>query len=240
MELIELGALKAVETSLQKGDVCAIIIECIQGVGGLDMPTPAFLQHLRKLCTEFDTVLILDEIQSGYGRSGKFFAHQFAGIEADLISVAKGMGNGFPIGGVLIAPKFEAWYGMLGTTFGGNHLACAAAIAVLDVIEQENLLEHVQHMEKVQNEIFSNLSGIRQVKGKGLMTGVELDFPIKTFRQKLVYEGKVFTGACANPNLLRLLPPLVLTKEDLEVFATQYEQIFQALISEQNETISLN
>ena len=185
---LPLNDINAIETELGKGDVCAVIIEGIQGVGGIQIPTPTFMQELRRICTDTNTVLILDEIQSGYGRSGKFFAHQYSGIRPDLITVAKGIGNGFPMAGVLISPMFTPVYGQLGTTFGGNHLACSAALAVLDVIEQEHLVENAAKVGTYLMEELKKLPQIKEVRGKGLMIGMEFDQPVKEIRSKLIYE----------------------------------------------------
>jgi len=209
---------KAVTQALRTKDVAAVIVEGIQGVGGLDMPTVAFLQFLSKSCKENDALLILDEIQSGYGRSGKFFAHQYAGIQPDLITMAKGMGNGFPIGGVLIAPQIKAKAGMLGTTFGGNHLACAAGIAVLDVLASEKLIDNVMQMHQLLIDALQHIPAVRAIKGKGLMLGVQFDFPVQEMRSKLLYEHHVFTGAASDPTLLRILPPLGIDAAHIQTF----------------------
>ena len=207
-----------------KGDVCAVIIEGIQGVGGIQIPTPTFMQELRRICTDTNTVLILDEIQSGYGRSGKFFAHQYSGIRPDLITVAKGIGNGFPMAGVLISPMFTPVYGQLGTTFGGNHLACSAALAVLDVIEQEHLVENAAKVGTYLMEELKKLPQIKEVRGKGLMIGMEFDQPVKEIRSKLIYEQKVFTGASGS-NVIRLLPPLCLNMEEAQEFLCRLKAV---------------
>ncbi len=208
---------EAFVAELRKGDVAAVIVECIQGVGGIRMATKEFMQTLREVCDETGTVLVCDEIQCGYGRSGKFFAHQHLGVRPDIITCAKGIGNGFPMGALLISPKFEATYGMLGTTFGGNHLACTAALAVLDVMEQEHL---VANAAKVGNYLLEELRKLQatnphitDVRGEGLMIGIEYDQPIKEMRSRLVHEAHVFTGA-ASTNILRLLPPLTLTLDE--------------------------
>lgn len=206
---------------IEKGDVCACIIECIQGVGGIRMATKEFAEALADACRRTGTILICDEIQCGYGRSGKFFAHQWLGIKPDLISVAKGIGNGFPMAAVLISPQFEAVFGQLGTTFGGNHLACAAALAVLDVIEDEKLVNNAQHtgdylMARLK-QLMATEKHIVDVRGKGLMIGIEFDVPQKPIRERLVYRQHVFTG-CSGTNLLRLLPPLCFTKEMADEF----------------------
>ncbi|TVT43711.1 aminotransferase class III-fold pyridoxal phosphate-dependent enzyme [Hymenobacter setariae] len=210
--------LGAVEQALQAGDVCAAIIEPIQGVGGIIMPSDDFLRGLAALCQQYSALLIADEVQCGYGRSGKFFAHQWAGIQPDVISVAKGMGNGFPIGGILIAPHLKASYGLLGTTFGGNHLACAAALAVLEVIEQEHLVEHARTLgDYLRTELLA-YAGAEEIRGRGLMIGVKYDFPVKEVRDKLLTEHHIFVGNASDPTVLRLLPPLNITKAEVDVF----------------------
>ncbi len=218
---LPLNDLEAWEKELAKGDVCACILECIQGVGGIRMATKEFAQGLQAACKKYGTVLICDEIQCGYGRSGKFFAHQWLGIKPDLISVAKGIGNGFPMGAVLISPEFKPVYGQLGTTFGGNHLACTAALAVLDVIEQEHLVENAhdvgEYLIGKLKELQKTEPHIVDVRGRGLMIGIELDVPHKPIREKLVYEEHCFTG-CASTNILRLLPPLCFTKAEADDF----------------------
>ena len=209
---------------LEKGDVCAVIIECIQGVGGIRMVEADFLKALRKLCDKYDTVLVCDEIQCGYGRSGKFFAHQYLGVEPDMITVAKGIANGYPMSGLLISPKFTPVYGQLGTTFGGNHLGCAAALAVLDVIEEEGLVQNAAEvgeylMERLRNE---NLPHVVDVRGRGLMIGIELDQPYKEIRTRLVKEQHCFTG-CSGTNVIRLLPPLCMTKANADDFIERFK-----------------
>lgn len=216
---LPLNDLEAWKQELAKGDVAACIVECIQGVGGIQLATAEFMQGLRTACDEAGTVLICDEIQCGYGRSGKFFAHQWLGVRPDIITVAKGIANGFPMGAVLIAPKFEAVYGQLGTTFGGNHLACTAALAVLDVIEGEGLIENAGI---VGDYLLENLRAcgsktVKEVRGRGLMIGIELDVPYKEVRQHLLFDEHVFTG-CAGTNVLRLLPPLCLSMAEAEEF----------------------
>lgn len=215
---------EAMKKELAKGDVCAVIIEGIQGVGGIRIPSAAFMQELRKACTENGTVLILDEIQSGYGRSGKFFAHQYAGIRPDIITVAKGIANGFPMAGVLISPMFKPVYGMLGTTFGGNHLACAAALAVMDVIEQEKLVGNAAAVGAYLLEELKKFPQIKEVRGCGLMIGMEFDQPVKEIRSRLIHEQHVFTGA-SGTNVIRLLPPLCLSKEEAGEFLTRFKKV---------------
>lgn len=208
----------AFAAEIAEGDVCCVIIEGIQGVGGLDQGTTEFFKTIEKACNDNNVVLILDEIQSGYGRSGNFFAHQWHGITPDVISLAKGMGNGFPIGGILISPKFEAKYGLLGTTFGGNHLACAAALSVLDIIEKENLIANVNEINAYFSEKASEISEVKNIKGRGLMLGLEFDFDVTELRKKLIYDEHIFTGNASQKNLLRILPPLSITKADVDVF----------------------
>jgi acetylornithine/N-succinyldiaminopimelate aminotransferase len=218
---VALNDIAAVESELSKRDVCAVIIEGIQGVAGINCPTDEFLQQLSEVCKKTETILILDEIQSGYGRTGKFFAHQHAGITPDLITVAKGMGNGFPVGGVLISPKFRAKHGMLGTTFGGSHLACAAAIAVLDIIENDNLVNNAFEVGNYIIEKLKSVDGITEIRGRGLMLGLEFPFPINELRTNLIMNEKVFTGSASAKNVLRLLPPLNLNKNEVDMFCAK-------------------
>lgn len=217
--------LEATKAELEKGDVCCVLIEGIQGVGGIQVPTTAFLQEVRRLCDIHETVLILDEIQSGYGRTGEFFAHQHSGVEPDLITVAKGMGNGFPVAGVLIHPKFKAVHGMLGTTFGGNHLACAASLAVLEVIEEENLLENTKEMGRYLTEQLGDISEIKELRGEGLMIGAEFEFPVAEMRKKLLFEHQIFTGSSSNKNTLRLLPPLNVSKVEIDLLIESLKKV---------------
>ena len=235
---LPLNDLPAWEAELQKGDVCAVILECIQGVGGIQLATKEFAQGLAAACKKHGTVLICDEIQCGYGRSGKFFAHQWLDIRPDIITVAKGIANGFPMGGVLISPEFKPVYGQLGTTFGGNHLACAAALAVLDVFEQENLVENAREvgeylMEQLRSvcccaTAATSTTHITDVRGRGLMIGIDLDIPHKDVRQPLIYSEHCFTG-CAGTNVLRLLPPLCLTKQEADEFIEKLKKVLQTL-----------
>ncbi len=230
VDFFSLGDINSVRKSLQNNDVCAVIIEGIQGVGGIRVPEVEFLQALSAECKATGTILILDEVQSGYGRSGKFFAHQHAGIRPDMITIAKGMGNGFPIGGVLISPMFEASHGLLGTTFGGSHLACTAAIAVLDIIKVERLIENAQKIGKFLTEELSNMPQIKEVRGLGLMIGMEFEQPVKEIRTKLLFEKKVFTGA-SGTNTIRLLPPLCLSKNDADLFLVRLKEVLQTSVS---------
>lgn len=225
---LPLNDLPAWENELKKGDVCAVILECIQGVGGIKLATKEFAQGLQKLCKQHGTILICDEIQCGYGRSGKFFAHQWLDIRPDIITVAKGIANGFPMGAVLISPEFKPVYGQLGTTFGGNHLACAAALAVLDVFETENLVENAREVgdyliEKLK-ELQNTQTHIQDVRGRGLMIGIDLDIPHKDVRVPLIHQEHCFTG-CAGTNILRLLPPLCLTKADADEFIERFQKV---------------
>lgn len=220
---VELGDIDTVRRELAKGDVAAVIIEGIQGVGGIRIPAPEFLRQLREECDNTGTVLILDEIQSGYGRSGKFFAHQHAGIRPDIITMAKGIANGFPMGAALISPKFKAVYGMLGTTFGGNHLGCAAAIAVLDIFEEEHLVDNAREVGQYLIDELRKIDGIKEVRGEGLMIGIEMEQPVKELRSRLIHGEKVFTGA-SGTNVIRLLPPLCLTREQADDFLARFRR----------------
>lgn len=228
VQFLPLNDLEAFQSELAKGDVAAVIVECIQGVGGIRLATSEFMQGLRKACSENGTVLICDEIQCGYGRSGKFFAHQHTGVRPDIITCAKGIGNGFPMGAVLISPQFKAVFGQLGTTFGGNHLACAAALAVLDVIEEEHLVENAasigSYLIAQLKTLAAETPSIVDVRGEGLMIGIEFSDSIKTLRTRLVKEQHVFTGA-ASTNILRLLPPLSLTKAEADDFLSRLKQV---------------
>lgn len=213
------------EAELRKGDVCAVILEGIQGVGGLDMASPAFYRAASDLCRNYQAVLIADEVQCGFGRSGRFFAFQHSGAVPGIISVAKGMGNGFPVGGILIHPDIQASHGLLGTTFGGNHLACAAVLAVLEVIEKEQLLAHASRMEAYFRERAAEIPAIRQVKGKGLMLGLAFDFEVASLRKRLIFEHHIFTGSAKDKKLLRILPALNVQPGELDL-------LFSALKSE--------
>ncbi len=227
---LPMNDLAAWESELQKGDVCAVILECIQGVGGIKLATKEFAQGLQKLCKQYGTILICDEIQCGYGRSGRFFAHQWLDIRPDIITVAKGIANGFPMAGVLIAPDFKPVYGQLGTTFGGNHLACAAALAVLDVFEEEMLVENAHEVGTYLMEQLKKIDSphIQDIRGRGLMIGIDLDVPHKDVRQPLIYQEHCFTG-CAGQNILRLLPPLCLTKDEADQFIDKLTRILKTL-----------
>ena len=226
---LPINDLAAWEAELSKGDVCACIIECIQGVGGIKMVDEDFAKGLQAACNKYGAVLICDEIQCGYGRSGKFFAHQWLGIRPDLITMAKGIGNGFPMGAVLISPDFKPEYGQLGTTFGGNHMACAAALAVLDVIENEHLIENAhetgEYLIARLKELQATEKHITDVRGCGLMIGIDLDIPHKALRSDLVYNQHCFTG-CASTNILRLLPPLCFTKDMADDFIERLKRAF--------------
>ena len=221
---LPLGDIESVRKELAMGDVCAVIIEGIQGVGGIRTPDSQFLVQLQQECRATDTILILDEIQSGCGRSGKFFAHQWAGIRPDIITQAKGLGNGFPIGCLLISPEFSPWAGQLGTTFGGNHLACAAAQAVLDVMKEEELMKNTQQVGEYLMQELKNISRIKEVRGKGLMIGMEFDEPIKELRRQLLFKEHVFTGV-SGTNVIRLLPPLILSIEEAQDFLSRLKRV---------------
>ena len=227
---LPINDLAAWEAELSKGDVCAVILECIQGVGGIRMVSKEFIQGIRALCDKYNTVLICDEIQCGYGRSGKFFAHQWLDVKPDMITVAKGICNGFPMAGVLISPKFKPVYGQLGTTFGGNHLGCAGAIAVLDIMEKENLVENANKVGSYLIETLTaemkagNLPHVIDVRGEGLMIGIELDIPYKEPRTRLIKEQHCFTG-CAGTNVIRLLPPLCISKADADDFIARFKAV---------------
>ncbi|MGN1173492.1 MAG: aspartate aminotransferase family protein [Muribaculaceae bacterium] len=220
---VPLGDINAVKQEIEKGDVACVIIEGIQGVGGIQIPDDCFMQQLRKLTEENGVILILDEIQSGYGRSGKFFAHQYSGIRADIITVAKGIANGFPMAGVIISPKFQPVYGQLGTTFGGNHLACAAANAVLDVFEEEKLVENAANVGEYLLNALRGLKGVKEVRGRGLMIGIEMEEPAKELRKNLIFTHHVFTGATGT-HVIRLLPPLSLSMEQAKDFVERFKK----------------
>ncbi|HAS41394.1 MAG TPA: aspartate aminotransferase family protein [Microscillaceae bacterium] len=212
---IPLNDLYAVQKHLQTQEFAAVIIEGVQGFGGVYVPNSQFVEQLAQVCKATQTVLILDEIQSGYGRTGKFFAHQYTSIRPDVITMAKGMGNGFPIGGMLISPEFTPWKGMLGTTFGGNHLACVAGLAVLEIIAQENLMRNAEKVGQYLKQKLDTIAGIKEVRGKGLMIGLEFDFPVQALREQLLYEHQVFTGI-SGTHVLRILPPLTITPHDAD------------------------
>jgi acetylornithine aminotransferase len=218
VDIVELGDLRGVEIILRKNETCAVIVEVIQGIGGLDEATTEFYQGLEALCRQYNTLLIADEIQCGFGRTGDFFAFQKHGITPDIISMAKGMGNGFPVGGILIHTSIEASHGLLGTTFGGNHLACTAALTVLEVLEKQDLMEHAKSMSDYFVLKAQEIPQIKTVKGRGLMLGLEFEFPIAELRKTLIHEYYIFTGSSKNPNLLRILPPLTIQKEHFDVF----------------------
>jgi acetylornithine aminotransferase len=220
---LPLNDMGAVEEAFKADDIAAVIIEPIQGIAGIFPADIEFLQQLETLCNEQGVILIADEIQCGYGRSGKFFAHQYANIKPDIISIAKGMGNGFPIGGILISPKFEAKEGLLGTTFGGNHLACAAAIAVLDVMKDEDLVNNAAEMGTYLQDQLKGCIGIKAIRGKGLMVGVELEPEYAGLRNKLLFENHIFTGGAKN-NVMRLLPPLSISKDEIDIFIQAFKK----------------
>ncbi len=210
--------LEAFETEIKKGDVCAVILEAIQGVGGLDEPSGKFYREIAALCKNYGVVLIADEVQSGFGRSGSFFAFQHHDIEPDIITIAKGMGNGFPVGGVLIHNSIEASYGMLGTTFGGNHLACTAVLAVLEVLEKEKLIENAKKLGKYFKEKAKEIPQVKEIKGRGLMLGLKFDFEVADLRKRLIHNQHLFTGGAKDKHVLRILPALTISKKDLDLF----------------------
>lgn len=224
VDFVELGDLQAVESILKQNETCAVIVEFIQGVGGLDQSTTEFYQGLGKLCKQYNTALIADEVQSGFGRTGDFFAFQKHNITPDIISIAKGMGNGFPVGGILIHPSIKASFGLLGTTFGGNHLACAATLSVLEVLEEEKLMENAKRISDYFQGKAKPLPKLKSIKGRGLMLGLEFDFPIAELRKKLIFDHHIFTGSAKNPNLIRILPPLTIQKKHIDVFFEALEK----------------
>jgi acetylornithine aminotransferase len=219
----------------QGGDIAAVIVEGIQGVGGIQVASDGFLQQIRKSCDAHGAVFVADSVQCGYGRSGRFFSHDFSGVQADIYSVAKGMGNGFPVAGILIAPHLKPWHGMLGTTFGGNPLACAAALAVLEVLENENLMENVAVVSKYLNDELSSFNGIREIRGQGLMIGLDLPAEMAPLRSELLSAQRVFTGE-AKPNVIRLLPSLALTRAEagifLKKFGTAYKTLHHSILAQ--------
>ena len=226
---LPLNDIESLEKELSKKDAAAVIVEGIQGVGGLNEGSSEFFRSLERLCKEYGVILILDEIQSGYGRSGKFFSFQHHGIDPDIISMAKGMGNGFPVGGILISNKIKASYGLLGTTFGGNHLACAAAISVLDVIEKEQLMENVNKVSAHFLEKIKEIGQIGSVKGKGLMLGISFDFPVAQMRKQLIFEEGIFTGGSSDPKLLRILPPLSIGTKEIDLFIAALKNVLKSI-----------
>jgi acetylornithine/N-succinyldiaminopimelate aminotransferase len=226
VDFVELGDLDSVETILKELKTCAVIIECIQGVGGLDESTTEFYQGLERLCKQYNTALIADEVQSGFGRTGDFFAFQKHKLTPDIISIAKGMGNGFPVGGIFIHPSIEASFGLLGTTFGGNHLACAATLSVLNVIEDQNLMQNTLDISNYFQERAKELTNLKAIKGRGLMLGLEFEFPISELRKKLIYNHHIFTGGAKNPNLIRILPPLTIQKKHIDCLFTALKKEF--------------
>lgn len=216
--IIPLNDIAEFKKEIAKGDVCGVIIEAIQGVGGLDEPTTAFYQEIAEVCKAHQVILIADEVQSGFGRSGKFFGFQHHGIQPDIISIAKGMGNGFPVGGILIHENIKASYGLLGTTFGGNHLACVASLAVLEVLEQDNLMQNAAALGHYFSEKAKEIPQVKRVKGRGLMIGLEFDFEVAELRKKLIYEQHLFTGGAKDKRVLRILPALNITKTHIDLF----------------------
>lgn len=215
---------RALALEIEKGDVCTVILEAVQGVGGLDEPSTEFYKTIERLCKKHGVVLIADEVQSGFGRTGKFFGFQHHGIVPDIISIAKGMGNGFPVGGVLIHEDIKASYGLLGTTFGGNHLACAATMAVLEVLEKEDLIENAKHLEGYFRKLASEIPQIKRVKGRGLMLGLEFDFEVADLRKRLIHNQHLFTGGAKDKQVLRVLPALNISEKDFDLFFDRLKQ----------------
>ncbi|WP_289645054.1 aspartate aminotransferase family protein [Maribacter aestuarii] len=229
--ILPLNDIKSFRMEIEKGDVCGVIIEAIQGVGGLDEPSTVFYQEIARLCKTNDATLIADEVQSGFGRTGKFFGFQHhldtqrsRSVQPDIISIAKGMGNGFPVGGILIHESIKASHGLLGTTFGGNHLACAATMAVLEVLEDEKLLKNAAKLEIYFKKKASEIPQVKRVKGRGLMLGLEFDFEVAGLRKKLIYDQHLFTGGAKDKNVLRILPALNITEEHLDIFFGKLKQ----------------
>jgi acetylornithine aminotransferase len=220
---------EALEIELKKGDVCAVIFEAIQGVGGLDEPSERFIYAMDRLCNSYNTCLIADEVQSGFSRTGTFFAYQKYNIEPHIVTIAKGMGNGFPIGGILVHPSIKAKYGMLGTTFGGNHLACSASLAVLDVLKKEGLQKNAEELGKYFIDHAKNIPSVKKIKGRGLMLGLEFDFEVSALRKELIYQQHIFTGGSSNKNLLRILPPLTLQKKHFDIFFKRLKKALKAI-----------
>ncbi len=222
---LEFGDEDALADTLAKEDVCAVIVEAIQGVGGLDMPTKSFMKSIETLCKKHKSCFIADEVQSGFGRSGKFFAFQHYDVTPDIIAMAKGMGNGFPVGGIFVHPNIEPWYGMLGTTFGGNHLACQASLAVLEVLKKKSLVAHAAALGAAFEARAKSIQGVTKIKGRGLMLGLEFDFEVGELRKKLIYEHQIFTGGSSNKKLLRILPPLTVQQKHFDRFFNALEQL---------------
>ena len=222
--ILDLNDIEAVKTELEKGDVCAVIFEAIQGVGGLDEPNEDFVYAMDRLCKAYNTCLIADEVQAGFSRTGTFFGYQKYLIEPHIITMAKGMGNGFPVGGILVHPSIEAKYGMLGTTFGGNHLACSASLAVLEVLKEQNLQKHAKDLGEYFIQVAQNIAGVKKIKGRGLMLGLEFDFEVGALRKELIYQHHIFTGGSSNKKLLRILPPLTVQKKHIDFFFRKLEE----------------
>jgi acetylornithine aminotransferase len=225
---VELNNEIQLKKAFEENEISSVIVEGIQGIGGVYTPSEQFLGKIQELCQLHQAIFICDEVQSGYGRSGKFFAHQhFEGIKPDIISVAKGMGNGFPVGGILISPKFEAKYGMLGTTFGGNYLACVASLAVLEIIEKEHLVENARVVGDYLLEKLKQIPQIKEIRGKGLMVAIDMDFPIAGIREKLSNEYQILTGTASAKNTMRILPPLTISKEEVDIFLKALERVLK-------------
>jgi len=222
--ILPFNDLEALENAFTQNEIAAVIIEGIQGIGGINIPTPKFITKIRQLCDDHNAVFVADSIQCGYGRSGQFFSHDFYNVEADLYTMAKGMGNGFPIGGVLISPKFEAKFGMLGTTFGGNHLGCAAALAVADVIQEEKLVHNAMIVGDYLIDELRGIDAVQEVRGRGLMIGIDMPYEVADLRKRLLFDYKIFTGSASSKNTIRLLPALNLTKDQANVFLEEFSK----------------
>lgn len=235
---LELNDTESLKQEMKKGDVSTVIIEGIQGIGGIELPEPDFLKTIEQLCKEYEAIFICDEIQSGFGRTGRFFAHQHAGVTPDIITIAKGMGNGFPVAGTLFSPKFKPWHGELGTTYGGNHLACAAVLAVLEVLEEEDLIKQAKEMGDYLLKETKNLPLVREVRGKGLMIGIECNIPIKEIRNRMIHEKHIMTGVSSNPNVLRILPPLSITKKEADHFLKEFNDTLKTIANDEKLHIS--
>jgi len=228
----------ALEQAFADNEISSVIIEGIQGVGGIQVAPENFLQKIRSLCHQYNAVFIADSVQCGYGRTGKFFSHDFAGVDADIYTMAKGMGNGFPVAGIIISPKIQPAYGMLGTTFGGNHLACAAGLAVLEVIEQDNLMQNAAEVGGYLITELKKLNQVKEVRGRGLMIGIELPAELANVRKDLLFKHHIFTGE-AKPNVVRLLPALNLTKAHADRFLETFSTLLNHTISNSSQPVAL-
>ena len=223
--ILPLNDEQALDEAFAKGDIASVIIEGIQGIGGINLPDQSFMDKIKSLCEAKGALLIADAVQCGCGRSGKYFSHDYFNLKADIYTMAKGLGNGFPVGAIAISPDIPPKYGMLGSTFGGNHLACVAALAVIEVMEKENLIQNAKMMGDYLMEKIKNVAGVKEVRGRGLMIGVEFDEPIKEIRNSLLFDYKIFTGSASNPNVLRLLPPLTITQKESDIFLKAFTEV---------------